>query len=185
MNIGRIRRHAGLTQVRLARLLGVHPITVSKWERGLLAPNAHQSALLRALDSGTSADGTPPGTADGTAAGTAAGTAPGTARGTAFGTAPRTSAVLDLAEELAGHLNRAFIEATEIDGMQLSASNLLKGKIVQLDEGPVSTRVVLQVAPRVRLTSTITTASARRLKLRVGARVTAIVKASDVILGVA
>jgi molybdopterin-binding protein len=151
----RIRRRAGLTQVRLARLLGVHPITVSKWERGLLAPNAHQRAILDALRRTGAAPGSP------------------------------VAAAVGLAEELSGHLNRAFIEVTEEEAMQLSASNLVRGRIVEMQEGPVSTRIVLQVAPRVRLTSVITTASTRRLKLRVGGRVTAIIKATDVILGVA
>lgn len=148
MQVATIRRRAGLTQVRLARLLGVHPITVSKWERGLLAPNAHQRSILRAL--GADAGG-------------------------------RT--VADVAAELSGLLNRAYIEITEVQGMKLSASNSLQGKVVELDEGPVSTRVVVRIAPRVKITSVITTASARRLKLAVGRSVTAIIKASDVILG--
>jgi molybdopterin-binding protein len=148
MDVARIRRRTGLTQVSLARLVGVHPITVSKWERGLLAPNAHQRAILRAV--GADQGG-------------------------------RT--VTDVAAELAGLLNRAYIEVTEVEGMKLSASNALRGKIVELDEGPVSTRVVVQIAPRVKVTSVITSASARRLKLAVGKSVTAIVKATDVILG--
>lgn len=39
----------GLTQVQLAQLLGVHPLTVSKWERGLLTPTPHQQALLESF----------------------------------------------------------------------------------------------------------------------------------------
>lgn len=41
-----IRESLGLTQAQLAQLLGVHPLTVSKWERGVLSPNPHQAALL-------------------------------------------------------------------------------------------------------------------------------------------
>lgn len=37
-----------MTQEQLARLLGVHTLTVSKWERGQTAPSAHQVALLQA-----------------------------------------------------------------------------------------------------------------------------------------
>lgn len=153
MDVARARRRAGLTQTRLARLLGVHSITVSKWERGVLAPNARQQAILRALS-----------------------------RPTRAGRAPQAH-VADVAEELAGLLNQAFIEVTEVEGMQLSASNQLRGKIVELEIGPVSSRVVIQVAPRVRLTSVITSASVRRLGLRPGKAVVAIIKASDVILG--
>jgi transcriptional regulator with XRE-family HTH domain len=41
-----VRSTLGLSQVQLAQLLGVHPLTVSKWERGLLTPTPHQAALL-------------------------------------------------------------------------------------------------------------------------------------------
>jgi molybdopterin-binding protein len=157
VDVARARRKAGLTQTRLARLLGVHPITVSKWERGVLTPNARQAAILRAL---------------GRPARRGEGQSP--ARGVQ---------VADVAEELAGLLNQAFIEVTEVEGMQLSASNQVRGKIVELDVGPVSSRVVIQVAPRVRITSVITSASVRRLGLRAGKSVVAIIKATDVILG--
>ncbi len=44
-----IRDQLGLTQPQLAQLLGVHPLTVSKWERGLLIPSAHQQTLLQSF----------------------------------------------------------------------------------------------------------------------------------------
>jgi transcriptional regulator with XRE-family HTH domain len=44
--LNRLRVDLGLSQVQLAQLLGVHPLTVSKWERGLLVPTLHQNALL-------------------------------------------------------------------------------------------------------------------------------------------
>lgn len=44
-----IRSELGLTQVQLAQLLGVHPLTVSKWERGLGAPSPHEQALLQSF----------------------------------------------------------------------------------------------------------------------------------------
>lgn len=39
-----------MTQQELSRLLGVHAITVSRWERGALVPNAYTKALLGAAD---------------------------------------------------------------------------------------------------------------------------------------
>ncbi|HEX8692286.1 MAG TPA: helix-turn-helix domain-containing protein [Longimicrobium sp.] len=44
-----VRSQLELSQVQLAQLLGVHPLTVSKWERGLLMPTPHQSALLHSF----------------------------------------------------------------------------------------------------------------------------------------
>jgi putative transcriptional regulator len=46
-----IRTALDMTQGQLAQLLGVHSLTVSKWERGLLRPTPHQEALLRAASS--------------------------------------------------------------------------------------------------------------------------------------
>jgi transcriptional regulator with XRE-family HTH domain len=43
-----IRSSLKMTQGQLAQLLGVHSLTVSKWERGLLRPTPHQQAILRA-----------------------------------------------------------------------------------------------------------------------------------------
>jgi DNA-binding transcriptional regulator YiaG len=50
MDIARLRKALALTQARLAELTGVHPMTVSKWERGVLAPTPHALAILQALD---------------------------------------------------------------------------------------------------------------------------------------
>lgn len=44
-----VRSQLGFSQVQLAQLLGVHPLTISKWERGVLAPTPHQSALLQSF----------------------------------------------------------------------------------------------------------------------------------------
>lgn len=46
LNIKSIRELLGLNQLQFAQLLGVHPITVSKWERGIAAPTDYQTAFL-------------------------------------------------------------------------------------------------------------------------------------------
>ena len=43
-----IRASLKMTQEQLAQLLGVHGLTVSKWERAISKPNPNQEALLRA-----------------------------------------------------------------------------------------------------------------------------------------
>lgn len=40
------RAHLSLTEKQLATLLGVHEMTVSKWERFVAFPTPHQHALL-------------------------------------------------------------------------------------------------------------------------------------------
>lgn len=41
-----IRKGLNLTQEQFAQLLGVHGLTVSKWERGLLEPTPYQESLI-------------------------------------------------------------------------------------------------------------------------------------------
>jgi molybdopterin-binding protein len=148
MRLATLRSRLGLTQVRLAEVLGVHAMTVSKWERGVLQPLARQRTILRALQA----------VAEGK---------------TARGPAP----------ELAGLLNQAFIDFTEVGDMKLSASNQFRGKVVEIEEGPVSARVVIEIGPRLRIVSLITTSSVHRLGLRVGKAAVAIIKATEVIVG--
>ena len=46
LGIQKLREKLGLTQWGLGEVLDVHEMTVSKWERGLLQPNAYQHAQL-------------------------------------------------------------------------------------------------------------------------------------------
>jgi molybdopterin-binding protein len=68
--------------------------------------------------------------------------------------------------------------------MQLSARNILKGKVKQVTHGAVESEIVLELAPGVEIVSTITKSSAERLRLKAGDTASAIIKASNVILGV-
>ena len=68
--------------------------------------------------------------------------------------------------------------------MKLSARNILKGKIKNLTRGPISSLVVLGIAPGVEIVSTITAESAAALKLKKGQTAYAIIKASSVMVGV-
>ncbi len=68
--------------------------------------------------------------------------------------------------------------------MKISARNQLKGKIKNISEGSVNTEVVIKLAPGVEITSIITKSSADSMKLEVGKEAFAVVKASNVIVGV-
>lgn len=41
-----LRKNLGLSQVEFGQLFGVHFMTVSKWERGLVTPTPYQLALM-------------------------------------------------------------------------------------------------------------------------------------------
>jgi putative transcriptional regulator len=45
-SITSLRRALGLSQVEFGQLFGVHAMTISKWERGVLSPTAYQQALM-------------------------------------------------------------------------------------------------------------------------------------------
>lgn len=68
--------------------------------------------------------------------------------------------------------------------MKISARNQLKGKIKSISEGSVNTEVVIELAPGVEITSIITKSSANSMGLEVGKEAFAVVKASNVIIGV-
>jgi len=66
--------------------------------------------------------------------------------------------------------------------MELSARNQIKGRVISIKHGAVMAEVVIEVDSQ-EITSTITMGSLGRLQLAVGDRVTAIIKASDVLIG--
>jgi molybdopterin-binding protein len=66
--------------------------------------------------------------------------------------------------------------------VQLSARNQLKGQIVRVKSGAVMAEVEVKVRAG-KVVAAITDGSAKRMKLKVGDRVTVIIKASEVIVG--
>ena len=68
--------------------------------------------------------------------------------------------------------------------MKISASNKLPGKIKKLTAGVVNAEVVIELAGGAQLTSIITKASVKSLGLKKGMEVSAVIKASDVMVGV-
>jgi transcriptional regulator with XRE-family HTH domain len=45
-DVRKLRGRLGLNQVEFSQIAGVHPITVSKWERKEAVPTAYQTALF-------------------------------------------------------------------------------------------------------------------------------------------
>jgi molybdopterin-binding protein len=68
--------------------------------------------------------------------------------------------------------------------MKISARNQIPGAVKSIKKGPVSTEVVITIAGGNEIVSSITTQSAEHLKLREGLKVYAIVKASEVMVGI-
>ena len=68
--------------------------------------------------------------------------------------------------------------------MQISARNVLKGKIKKVTPGAVNSEIIVDVGNGVEMVSIITKSSADRLGLKEGKSVYAIVKASNVMIGI-
>jgi molybdopterin-binding protein len=67
--------------------------------------------------------------------------------------------------------------------MKLSARNKLKGKIVEVKKGATTTHVKIDIGGAV-VTASITNEAADELKLAAGKSAYAVIKASDVMVGV-
>jgi molybdopterin-binding protein len=151
-----LRVRLNLSQKELGELFGVHVMTVSKWERGVLEPNEHQKKILRAL--GDAAE-----------------------NGLRWSPAAK-GRKHDPIQFLAAALSQAQ-SGPQIDLGTLSATNRFRGRIVEVARGDVMSKVVVEVAPEVRIGAVITTDSVDRLRLEVGSRAVAIIKATEVIVG--
>ena len=68
--------------------------------------------------------------------------------------------------------------------MKLSARNKLKGKIVEVKKGATTTHVRIDIGGGTAVTASITNEAADELKLANGQAAYAVIKASDVMVGV-
>jgi molybdopterin-binding protein len=67
--------------------------------------------------------------------------------------------------------------------MKLSARNVLRGKVVAVKKGVTTAHVKIEIGRGAVITASITMEAVKELKLKVGDRAAAIVKASDVMVG--
>jgi len=68
--------------------------------------------------------------------------------------------------------------------MKLSARNVLPATVKAIMPGAVDTEVTVELAPGIEVVSIITKQSAEKLNLKPGAKAYAIIKASNVMIGV-
>src|SRR5262245_20745874 len=129
-------------------------MTVSKWERKKSEPGEHHRRLLQAF-------------------------ARAAERGARF---DGEEAGQDPVRFLAHVLDQAYREP-KIELGTLSATNRFPGRVVQVSRGDVMCKVVVEVTPEIRIGAVITTDSVERLRLEIGSRAVAIIKATEVIVG--
>jgi molybdopterin-binding protein len=68
--------------------------------------------------------------------------------------------------------------------MKISARNILSARIKSVTPGAVDSEVVMELAPGIEVVAIITKQSAERLALSPGAKAYAIIKASNVMIGI-
>jgi molybdopterin-binding protein len=68
--------------------------------------------------------------------------------------------------------------------MKISARNVLAATVKSVTPGAVDTEVVVELSPGIEIVSIITKTSAENLRLKPGAKAYAIIKASNVMIGV-
>jgi len=68
--------------------------------------------------------------------------------------------------------------------MKLSARNQIAGIIKTVKPGATTTHVTIEISPTVLITASITNEAAEELGLKVGMPASAVIKASDVMVGV-
>ena len=67
--------------------------------------------------------------------------------------------------------------------LKISARNTLKGEIEAINQGEINSEVVINIGNEDKVVTVITTSSIKNMNLKVGSKVDAIIKASDIMIG--
>lgn len=76
------------------------------------------------------------------------------------------------------------IIAKDVANAKFSARNVLNGDVAQVTDGAVNSEVIITLTGGAQVVASITKASVHNLDLKTGDKVSAIIKASNVIMGV-
>ncbi len=87
--------------------------------------------------------------------------------------------------QLEGYLSEIIAEGntSEVKDLKLSARNDLPGKIVSIDKGMITAKVKLEITAPTTITAVITKEAVDELDLKVGDKVSAIIKSTEIIIG--
>jgi molybdate transport system regulatory protein len=94
------------------------------------------------------------------------------------------ASVLDEYERLEHHLSEILSNTRylEVRGLKISARNRLKGKVIAVEKNGIIAKVKVEVTVPVVVTALISKEAVEDLKIKVGDRVEAIVKATEVMI---
>lgn len=78
----------------------------------------------------------------------------------------------------------SIVLATDVEGVVFSARNQVSGVVALTTKGAVNSEVVIDAGDGLQISAIVTNASFEKLGIKAGAKITAIFKASSVIVGV-
>jgi molybdopterin-binding protein len=81
-------------------------------------------------------------------------------------------------------LNMKKRESSFGGNMKLSARNILKGTVTKINQGAVNSEIIIELPGGMEIVSIITKSSVKSLGLKKGKEVYAVIKASNVMIGV-
>lgn len=90
---------------------------------------------------------------------------------------------LKVGDDVVAIFKSSSVLLTSDEDLKISASNQLKGKITNMNIGEINTEIILDIGNTDKIVSIITKGSQESLNLQVGNSVSAIIKASNVMIG--
>lgn len=91
---------------------------------------------------------------------------------------------LELGKPAIALIKSSFVVLAKGEGLRTSARNQIAGTVTRREDGAISSEISLAIGGGKTLTATVTLESAETLQIAVGDRVTALIKASHLILAV-
>lgn len=90
---------------------------------------------------------------------------------------------LNIGDEVIAVIKSSNVLLSTENEMKLSARNCIKGVIEGINQGEVNSEVVINIGNEDKMVTIITTNSIKNMNLKVGTKVNAIIKASDIMIG--
>lgn len=90
---------------------------------------------------------------------------------------------LNIGDEVVAIIKASNVLISTEDGLKISARNRLSGVIETITNGEINAEVVVDIGNEDKIVAIITTNSIKNMNLKVGTKVDAIIKASDIMIG--
>lgn len=90
---------------------------------------------------------------------------------------------LNIGDEVIAVIKSSNVLLSTEAGLKISARNKLCGEIETINQGETNSEVVINIGNEDKVVAIITTSSIKSMKLKVGSKVDAIIKASDIMIG--